>query len=175
MTRLVFAALVLLPFAAGSQDDSVCRDSARISRLARIDASPDAAMVGTQSDVWCATKEARPTVMWPNGHRARLSNGAWDYPSGRTARSLSGLWFYASGRPARATSGSWHYPDGRIARSASGRWQRPDGVLATEQELLLWACQRLGESRCKIPLTELGALAAFDKELAILELAWSAR
>ena len=177
MKRLaIVVALVLVPAAAGSQEGtSVCDDSTRLARLARIDASPDAAMIRTQSNVWCAAKETAPALTWPNKQNARLPSGAWNYPSGRSARTSGGVWKYAGGGTARSSSGVWSYPDGRTAKFESGRWQRPDGKSATESELLSWACERLGEGRCRRSLTEIGALSGFDKELAMIELAWAAR
>jgi hypothetical protein len=178
MTRLAIAvALVLFPVDAGSQEASasVCEDSARLARLARIDASPDAAMVRTQSSVWCAAKEAAPALTWPNKQNARLPSGAWNYPNGRSAKTSGGVWKYAGGGTARSSSGVWSYPDGRTAKFESGRWQRPDGKSVTESELLSWACERLGEGRCRRSLNEIGALSGFDKELAMIDLAWSAR
>jgi hypothetical protein len=132
-------------------------------------------MIRTQSDVWCAAREVGRALTWPNNQNARLPSGAWNYPSGRNAKTSGGLWKYANGGTARSSAGIWSYPDGRTARFASGRWQRPDGKSATEAELLLWACQKLGDGLCRRPLSEIGALSGFDKELAIIELAWSAR
>jgi len=154
---------------------SICEDSSRLARLARIGESPDAGMVSLQADVWCAAKETRPSLTWPNKQNARLPSGAWNYPSGRIARSSSGLWHYPDGGAARQSSGLLSYPSGKTARLASGRWQLPDGRPATESELLLWACQKLGEGSCKRPLSEIRALSGVDKDLAMIELAWSAR
>ena len=178
MGRLaIVVALVLVPVAAGSQEAGapVCEDATRLARLARLDASQDAAMVRTQAAVWCAAKETAPALTWPNKQNARLPSGAWNYPSGRSAKTSGGVWKYAGGGTARSSSGIWSYPDGRTAKFESGRWQRPDGKSATESELLSWACERVGEGRCRRSLSEIGALSGFDKELAMIELAWAAR
>jgi hypothetical protein len=177
MTRLALVALVLLPSTAGPQNSSasVCEDSKRLARLARINEAPDAEAIRLQSDVWCASKEVRPNVTWPDKRAARLPSGAWNYPSGRVARTSGDVWKYANGQTARSSSGTWNYPSGRPAKFESGRWQRPDGKSATESELLLWACQRLGDGQCRRPLAEIRALRGFDKDLAIIELAWAAR
>ena len=190
MTRLVLVALALFPLTAGSgaawersdmtpgsqkEGAAICGDAVRLARLARINESPDAEMVRTQADVWCAAKEPRPSLTWGNKRNARLPSGAWNYPNGRTAKSSSGVWEYPNGRTARTSSGTWHYPDGRRAKFESGRWQLPDGKSVTESELMLWACQRLGEGNCRRPLAEIRALSGFDRDLAIVELAWAAR
>jgi hypothetical protein len=177
MTRLALLALVLLPVSMGPQDTgaSVCRDSVRLARLARINDAADAELIRIQSDVWCSTRERDRDVTWPGNRAARLPSGAWNYPDGRVAKTSGGVWKYANGQTARGSSGAWNYPSGRPAKFESGRWQRPDGRPATESELLLWACQRLGDGQCRRPLAEIRALSGFDKDLAIIELAWAAR
>ncbi len=178
MTRVWFVALGLLSLITGSAQEgtaSICTDSARLARLAQIDESPDAGMVRTQSGVWCAAEETGPALTWPNKRNARFESGAWNYPNGRTGKTSGGVWDYSNGRTARTSSGTWSYPDGRTAKFASGRWQRPDGKASSESELLTWACQQLGENRCRRPLGEITRLTGFDKDLAIIDLAWSAR
>ena len=177
MTRLAVVALVLLPVTSGPQEAgaSICRDSVRLARLARINAAPDADLIKTQSDVWCATRERYRNVTWPDKRAARLPSGAWNYPDGRVAKTSGDVWKYANGQTAKSSSGTWNYPSGKPAKFESGRWQRPDGRPVTESELLLWACQRLGDGQCRRPLAEIRALSGFDKDLAIVELAWAAR
>jgi hypothetical protein len=159
---------------ASADARSICEDSRFLARLARITESPDADMTRLQSDVWCAARETRASLTWPNKRNARLPSGAWNYPSGRAAKTSGGLWHYPNGGAARQSSGLMSYPSGKTARLASGRWMMPDGRSATESELLLWACQKLGDS-CRRQLAEIGALAGFAKDLAIVELVWSAR
>ena len=175
MTRLALLALVLLPVSPQDTGASVCRDSVRLARLARISGAQDADLIQIQSDAWCAARERDRDVTWPDKRAARLPSGAWNYPDGRVAKTSGGVWKYANGQTARSSSGTWNYPNGKPAKFESGRWQRPDGRSVTEAELLLWACQRIGDSQCRRPLAEIRGLSGFDKDLAIVELAWAAR
>lgn len=189
MTKLALVAIALIPLtlnagfaqerpqASGPAQDarSICEDARRLARLARIDDFPDAEAIRNQADAWCAARETRPSLTWSNKKNARLPSGAWHYPNGRSARTSAGLWHYPGGRTARVSSGVWSYPSGRTARLASGRWQRPDGQSATEAELMIWACEKVADGNCRRRLSEISGLAGFDRELAIIELAWSAR
>ena len=187
-TRRAPVALVLLLFMSGSSrgqeqreskgpEDAraVCEDSRRIARLAQIDESPDADMIRTQSAVWCAAREGGPSLMWQNKKNARHPSGAWSYPNGRSAKTSSGAWYYPAHGMALSSSGLFSYPGGKTAKLTSGRWQRPDGTSATESELLLWACQKLEDRGCRRRLSDITNLSGLDRELAIIELAWSAR
>lgn len=158
------------------EQDSVCADAQRVSRLARIAEADDSASIQAQADLWCAAKEDGRSLNWQTGRTARYSSGAWNYPNRVTARYASGSWNYPNRKTARYSSGVLNYPDGRTARYASGKWQIPRGTTSvTEAELLSGACARLGDGACSRPLKEITALSGFDRELAIIELAWSAR
>ena len=189
MTKLALAVIAMVPLtleAGGAQDRpttertpqearSICEDARRLARLARIDDSPDADTIRTQAEVWCAARETRSSLTWSNKKNARLPSGAWHYPNGRSAKTSGGLWHYPGGRTARVSSGVWSYPNGRTAKFESGRWQRPDGQTATEAQLMIWACEKVADGNCRRRLSEISALSGFDKELAIIELAWSGR
>lgn len=188
MARRSVMALVVLLFMSGpsrGQEKSeppgaedrraVCEDSRRLARLAQIDGSPDADMIRTQSAVWCAAREGGPALTWQNKKNARFPSGAWSYPNGRSAKTSSGAWYYPAHGMAISSAGLFSYPSGKTAKLQSGRWQRPDGRSATESELLLWACEKLADRNCRRRLSDIANLSGFDRELAIIELVWSAR
>ena len=187
MKRQSVMALVLVLFMSGSgrgQEKreagpevakAVCEDSRRLARLAQIDESPDAGMIRTQSAVWCAAREVGPSLSWQNKKSARFPSGAWSYPNGRTAKSSGGAWYYPAHGMALSSSGLFSYPTGKTAKLQSGRWQRPDGMSATESELMSWACEKLGDRNCRRRLSDITNLSGLDRELAIIELVWSAR
>ena len=154
---------------------AVCEDSRRLARLAQIDESPDADMIRTQSAVWCAAREGGPTLTWQNKKNARFASGAWSYPNGRSAKTSSGAWYYPAHGMALSSAGLFSYPSGKTAKLQSGRWQRPDGMSSTEPELLLWACEKLGDRNCRRRLSDITNLSGLERELAIIELVWSAR
>src|SRR5690349_9486664 len=105
MTTLLLLALVLLPASSGPQDSgaSICRESVRLARLARINGAPDAHSIRIQSDAWCAARERDQDVTWPDKRAARLPSGAWNYPDGRVAKTSGDVWKYANGQTAKSS------------------------------------------------------------------------
>jgi hypothetical protein len=152
-----------------------CENARRLLRLARINGFADLPMIATQVDIWCAANTASRSLTWPNRRTAKGLTGAWAYPNGRTATNSSGSWSYPNGRTAKSGTGTWMYPDGRTAKSASGQWHRPDGRGVTLEELLSWSCKQLGEDGCRALVREIGELSGDDRDLAVIELAWSAK
>ena len=152
-----------------------CDTARRLVRLARIGGFEDLQMMITQVDIWCAAHTDSRSLTWPNKSTAKGTAGTWSYPNRRTAKTNSGQWSYPNGSTAKSRTGTWVYPDGGTAKGASSKWVRPDGRSVTLEELLSWACERLGEDRCRPLLNEIGNLSGDDQDLAVIELAWSAR
>src|SRR5262245_61499794 len=152
-----------------------CGDARRLLRLARIDGFADVAMIATQVSVWCAANPTSRSLTWPNRRAAKTLTGTWVYPNGTTAIGRDGTWNYPSGTNAKSRLGAWLYPDGTAAKSRTDRWRRPDRRGVKLEELLTWACGRLGDDRCRALLREIGELSGDDRDLAVIELAWSAR
>lgn len=144
----------------------------RLSRVVEAD-GPMAREVGALRVEACAAGASwTPPAAWPSGPGARR-DGRWYYPNGQLAGSGSS-WSYPNG--GRARDGSiWFYPNGQVA-ARDGSWARPgDAYLGRRpEEVLLWACSRLGPEACALR----HARPPEPKEwspLAILELAWLAR
>jgi hypothetical protein len=173
LTVVVLLTLVGLSEAVSDNGLPECQNLKVIDRLARLEGSGDAAMIKDTKDKVCTLIEPPKTVDWPNRRRAQLQDGRWRYPSLRVARDASGRWRYPSSRIAKEADGRWRYPNTRVAKEADGTWRRPDGSRATLDELIDWACTRLGPS-CGARADILNAADDDERDVAVVEWAWRA-
>ena len=148
-----------------------------LSRLARLGslAAKHAEIIAQQEMISCTARTEEKSFRWSSGSTAKSADGSWDYPSGLTAKYADGRWNFPSGRTAKSKDGSWSYPSGATAKRSTGQWQRPSGASVAEAELLTWACGVIGHESCKPRLTEIGEASGDERDLAILDLAWTAQ
>lgn len=108
---------------------------------------------------------------WPNGKTAKRSFG-WNFPNGKTAvRSFGYNW--PNGKTAKRSFG-WNYPNGRTAKRSFG-WSLPDGRRAgNERDVLIWACQRVGNKKCRRRVNRIENMHGDARDAAIVAFVWRA-
>jgi hypothetical protein len=154
---------------SGSSD---CRDLRMMARLARVGGPADlASMVGTQAEVTCS--RGGEVRRWANGNRAKVTSSSWRYPNNQIAK-VGGSWRYPNGKRAKASANSWRYPDGKPAKVSQDRWRRPDGPSNNLDDLLKWACSKVGLDKCRVHLADFNSAEGDEKDMAVIELAWMA-
>ena len=150
-----------------------CRNLRIMERLARIAGPEDLAdQVASKRQAVCSAG-GDPTE-WLNGKTAKRSEQSWDYPNGKTAKRSEMSWDYPNGKTAKRSARSWDYPNGKTAKRSESLWDAPDGKSKTREQLLAWACERVGAKRCEGMLANVKSQSADEQDLALIELAWLA-
>jgi hypothetical protein len=152
--------------------DADCRDLRMMTRLARVAGPPDvASIVASQAELTCAV--GGDVRKWSNGKTARISSSSWRYPNGETAK-VGTTWRYPNGHTAKVTSNSWRYPDNKAAKVTQHSWRRPDGASVNRDDLLTWACGRVGADNSRVHLADINGSTGDEQDMAVIELAWLA-
>jgi hypothetical protein len=177
---LVIVALSAASFGQAPGNSPDCHDLKVMVRLARIGGGlqPDhVEMLGTQQRLICGSSEPVTLSRWRSNAAAKRPDG-WGYPNATTAIHVNSAgirWGYPRATTAKDPNGRLAYPNGSTARSNGGEWRLPTGAATTVPRLMEWACLRLSEEAFNARRADVEMSAGDEKDLAVIELAWSAR